>query len=322
MNIRINCQAFLEKRKILSIVQLKADIHDYEMEQKQIIGNIAIEGDCYLDNLDEMVSIKELVPFNVMLAEQSKVTLQDIMALEIQDFVYHIVDGRGLELEFDIVVQTLESGSVSSNKNDQLNLVEQTEQEIDINEEDGKIEEIKKIEIMNSDERENLNNSKVEDDEKNIREKENINNDDNIDLIIKELTDISDEITKSNDDDIKEEALETREKFDNLETEILKDATQFEQSKEKEVKSDIKEEIVNQIDVLLSNKLSMKSDNFPDDKFPMRGLSDQRKKVTFVFYNDDNELNEIVRKYNLSIGKALESSENNGTRGKKIIIHG
>lgn len=100
--MKINCQAFLEIKKILSIKKLDAVIEDfvYNEDDKEIKGNILVTTQCYIDNLDNTTETKDSVPFNVAFVKNDSITPE--FDLLIENLVYHPVEGRGIELEFDI----------------------------------------------------------------------------------------------------------------------------------------------------------------------------------------------------------------------------
>lgn len=105
--MKINCQAFLEIKKILSIKKLDAAIDDfaYSENDKEIKGNILVTTQCYIDNLENITETKDSVPFNVVFVNND--SIQPKFDLSIENLVYHTVEGRGIELEFDIdIIET------------------------------------------------------------------------------------------------------------------------------------------------------------------------------------------------------------------------
>lgn len=98
--MKINCQAFLENKKIISIKDINAQIENYEydLNKKEINGIIKMITNCYIENMDEISNLVDSVPFNVLILDGKINNIQ----LSLDNFVYHLVEGRGIELEFDI----------------------------------------------------------------------------------------------------------------------------------------------------------------------------------------------------------------------------
>lgn len=281
MNIKINCQAFLDKKKIISVKNLQASINDYEIKETEVLGNIKIEGEGYINNLDEIMTIEELVPFSVILNDLLNNKTSNDLQIDIENFVYNVIDGRGLELEFDITVSLFE------NIEPILNI-----EEID-KLETSELTELKEVEVEPS------------------------------------LTPSNDELVDSSRKIVEIENEEDLTSISNIDEEIdlnrnLADINNSDKSVETRVDEqvELKEEIVNKIDVMLSSKLSVKSDNFPDSKLPMRGLEDKTKKIKIVFYQNDNQLDEVIKKHNLSINTALAYRRIDQDERRRLIIHG
>lgn len=281
MNIKINCQAFLDKKKIISVKNLQASINDYEIKETEVLGNIKIEGEGYINNLDEIMTIEELVPFSVILNDLLNNKTSNDLQIDIENFVYNVIDGRGLELEFDITVSLFE------NIEPILNI-----EEID-KLETSELTELKEVEVEPS------------------------------------LTPSNDELVDSSRKIVEIENEEDLASISNIDEEIdlnrnLADINNSDKSVETRVDEqvELKEEIVNKIDVMLSSKLSVKSDNFPDSKLPMRGLEDKTKKIKIVFYQNDNQLDEVIKKHNLSINTALAYRRIDQDERRRLIIHG
>lgn len=98
--MKINCQAFLENKKIISIKDINAQIENYEydLNKKEINGIIKMITNCYIENMDEISNLVDNVPFNVLILDGK---INNIL-LTLDNFVYNLVEGRGIELEFDI----------------------------------------------------------------------------------------------------------------------------------------------------------------------------------------------------------------------------
>ena len=96
MNNLINYQAFIEKKNILTINSLVLDIINYHQTNSQINVDLQVTGIVFTDNFDNKEQLNERLDFSF---EVDK----DINNLKLDNFTYQIVEGRGIEIEFDFV---------------------------------------------------------------------------------------------------------------------------------------------------------------------------------------------------------------------------
>ncbi len=97
----LNYQVFIENKNLISIKNLNVEIESFKDNEKTITGILYIYGNGYLDSLDEQKEFNEKLTFNLEknINEDSSTT-----SLEIDNIIYQIVEGRGLELELDFIL--------------------------------------------------------------------------------------------------------------------------------------------------------------------------------------------------------------------------
>ena len=98
MNLIINYQAFLDNKKIISLNSLETKIKEYHLEHNIINGILST---FYTGNLSETNEIKK---FNEEFSFTLDLPTTDIEEIEINDLMYQIVDGRGIELEVNFLI--------------------------------------------------------------------------------------------------------------------------------------------------------------------------------------------------------------------------
>jgi len=96
-----NYQAFIENKNLITIKELKLEIESYEEQDNKINGLLCLNGVGYLNTLDELSEFQEKLSFSI---DKNNDIDCDIDSIEIDNFVYQIVEGRGLELELDFIV--------------------------------------------------------------------------------------------------------------------------------------------------------------------------------------------------------------------------
>lgn len=109
--MKINCQAFLEIKRIITIESLNTLVNAYEYDDndKEIKGSILVKATCFIDDLDHKTEIEDSVPFNIYIVKEN--FNKDNINLSIDNLLYHPVEGRGIELEFDISIEEKETTS-------------------------------------------------------------------------------------------------------------------------------------------------------------------------------------------------------------------
>lgn len=106
MNVTINSNAFtkLEKMVGLSVVGIK--VSDYRLQDQELSGNVKIYGEYYTEEeeYEKNNGLKEfenLIPFEIVFSKEDPI----IEEIDIENFEYYEVAGRGIEASFDLVVE-------------------------------------------------------------------------------------------------------------------------------------------------------------------------------------------------------------------------
>lgn len=132
MNVTINSNAFtkLEKMVGLSVVGIK--VSDYRLQDQELSGNVKIYGEYYTEEeeYEKNNGLKEfenLIPFEIVFSKENPI----IDEINIENFEYYEVAGRGIESSFDLVVE-YEVNDKEENEDEYIEEVkEQLTREID-----------------------------------------------------------------------------------------------------------------------------------------------------------------------------------------------
>ena len=95
----VNYQAFIENKQLISIKELKIEITSFEELTNCINGTINLIGEVFINSLDETMIIDETLNFNIEKDDY------DLDLIEVENFIYQIVEGRGLEIELDFKIK-------------------------------------------------------------------------------------------------------------------------------------------------------------------------------------------------------------------------
>ena len=101
MNNLLNYQAFIEKKNILTIKTLVLEIDNYNQYNNQITGELIITGDIFTENFENEEILNEKLNFSFEVNNK-------ICDLKLDNFSYQIVEGRGIEIEFDFLYEFIE----------------------------------------------------------------------------------------------------------------------------------------------------------------------------------------------------------------------
>lgn len=103
MNLKMNYNSFIKLKDFFKIQDISAEIEEYEVNDVNIEGQLSIKGK-YLrrDNISEEYFL-EKIPFSILMPN-SDFEIEDINCI---DFEYVAVDGRGVDVTFDILINYL-----------------------------------------------------------------------------------------------------------------------------------------------------------------------------------------------------------------------
>lgn len=250
MELRMNFVSLIKLKDAIKINDINGEIIDYHITDNEINGVLGVNGKYLKNDLDKVYTFTEEVPFNIVFFE-SNFELDDLDCIDLN---YDLVEGRGIELSFDIRVEY----NISDDEDEQ-------EITIPIEDENKIIEE--------------LPNEFITDDyEINCSKEPN---------------------EKNNEEEI---IYENNEKI--LFSEI----------------EDEKENITDEITNKLSNYLTLKDDNLPQDKEILSIGEEKRAKIKVCYFKNDNDLEEICRNNNIPIDQLFKSNINNDINKHRRVI--
>lgn len=100
MEIRMNFDAFLKLKNFVNVNDIKAEIIEYYVQDDQLLGKLSVRGKYLKTDMEKEYHFDEDIPFNIMFNENYEV--EDIDCI---NFAYQIVEGRGVDLFFEILVE-------------------------------------------------------------------------------------------------------------------------------------------------------------------------------------------------------------------------
>ncbi len=103
MNLKMNYNAFIKLKDFFKLVDVSAEIEEYENKQGSLEGILSIKGKYKRrDNITEEYFL-EKIPFTILM-NTTDFEVEDINCI---DFEFLSVDGRGIDVTFDIAVEYL-----------------------------------------------------------------------------------------------------------------------------------------------------------------------------------------------------------------------
>ena len=168
MDIKMNFNSFLKIKDFVKINNLTAEISEYYVKNDLLTGKLSVRGKYLKFDMEKEYHFDEDIPFNIVFNEE-----YNIEDIDCTNFDYNIVDGRGLDLSFEIEVRFEEEKNIEEDESiEEIPIVveqevdeakvnndeENTEDEIETveyelrNTEEDKNEEIKEVETKKADE--------------------------------------------------------------------------------------------------------------------------------------------------------------------------
>ncbi len=99
MNLKIESNAFTKLEEMTGIKEVDIKIEDYIFENNVLKGNVKIKGDYYNKVTEQnIIPFENTIPFEVVFTKEN-IEIEDI---EIDNFEYYEVVGRGIEASFNI----------------------------------------------------------------------------------------------------------------------------------------------------------------------------------------------------------------------------
>ncbi len=100
MELRMSFNDFIKIKSIFKINDLSGEVLDYKVNENEINGVLGITGTYQLDDLVETHTINSEIPFNFVFSDYA-ITINDVDCINLD---YELVDGRGLDVTFDILI--------------------------------------------------------------------------------------------------------------------------------------------------------------------------------------------------------------------------
>lgn len=101
MELRMNFTSFIKIKDASRINDICGEILDYSVTEDGVVGSLGINGKYYKNDLEKENQFNESIPFNIVFTTP-KFELVDLDCVNLD---YDLVDGRGIEVSFDIKVE-------------------------------------------------------------------------------------------------------------------------------------------------------------------------------------------------------------------------
>lgn len=280
MNLKMNYNSFIKLKDFFKIVDITAEVKDYITKNDMLEGSLEIHGKYQKrDGVTEEYFL-ETVPFSIVF-KNNDYDINDIVCTDID---YVAIDGRGVDVTFDILVDYYEYEEIP----------------VKI---DGSIDQLEEANRLTMETSEELDNTSVEQ----IEEKVNSEAEEKTDETILESTRV-DAV------DLDTESVS--------ETEIDALNMQEEDSISNDDIEKIKKEETERIDNLLKSTLNFKDDNLPTEEIVIRGVPEGKSKIKVCYYQNDQDLEKVCEKNNISLDKVFKANRNrNIEKYRRVIIN-
>lgn len=122
LELRMNYSAFIKLREFVKINDISAEIKDYIKKDDVIIGKLEVNGSYLVEDLISTNTFSEEIPFNIIFTNDDF----EIVDIDCIDLDYNVVDGRGIEVLFDILLkyEEFETREVESEKCESEEIIE------------------------------------------------------------------------------------------------------------------------------------------------------------------------------------------------------
>lgn len=298
----MNFNDFIKIKSVFKINELSGEVLDYAVDKNEIKGVFGVNGTYYKDDLAKSYPLSEEIPFNFIFSDNNFI-VNDVDCVNLE---YEVVDGRGVEINFDVVLNYDENisidevSSIGERSDDKIVLEDEVLDNIqdvgddfsnlqdEDKEQDTQQNDIDESVIIRADElqKERVVNIELDDD--------NVKLEDRHDEII--------EKQNSNDDGECQNELkvESSEKF--LE--------------------EVKEEITQTINEKLAKTLSYKEDNLPTYETFLSRIDERKTTVKICYYSNDQDLEKICQNNNVSLNHVFATNSHNDiNKTRRIIIN-
>ena len=101
MELRMNFTSFIKIKDASRINDICGEILDYSVTEGGVVGSLGINGKYYKNDLEKENQFNESIPFNIVFTTPKF----ELIDLDCVNLDYDLVEGRGIEVSFDIKVE-------------------------------------------------------------------------------------------------------------------------------------------------------------------------------------------------------------------------
>lgn len=101
MELRMNFTSFIKIKDASRINDICGEILDYRVTEDGVVGSLGINGKYYKNDLEKENQFNESIPFNIVFTTPKF----ELIDLDCVNLDYDLVEGRGIEVSFDIKVE-------------------------------------------------------------------------------------------------------------------------------------------------------------------------------------------------------------------------
>lgn len=126
LELRMNYSAFVKLREFVKINDISAEIKDFEKKDDVINGTLEVNGTYLIEDLITSNSFSEDIPFNILFSNEDF----EVNDIDCIDLDYNVVDGRGIEILFDILLKYEDFSLKSCSNDDSLDLDDECSEDL------------------------------------------------------------------------------------------------------------------------------------------------------------------------------------------------
>lgn len=145
----MNHNAFIKLKDFFKILDISAEIAGYEEVEDRVEGTLCIKGKyLHRDNVSDDFFL-ENIPFSILINNEN-IEVEDVNCI---DFEYLAIDGRGIDVTFDILVKydLYEEVPVVTTSRDEMVLKKDDINDVEVETEENDFEKIKEVETKRID---------------------------------------------------------------------------------------------------------------------------------------------------------------------------
>lgn len=122
LELRMNYSAFIKLRNFVKINDISAEIKEYKKNEDVVVGKLDVCGNYLEDDLLKSSNFNEEIPFSIIFTNDDF----EIIDIDCVNLDYQTVDGRGIEVMFDVLIKYEEynEDDVDIENNDKENIIE------------------------------------------------------------------------------------------------------------------------------------------------------------------------------------------------------